>query len=186
MEGLLLRLLETELPEPRFWKLFGSIRPDLDRLFWCFLWQPWMGPPDDFHTEPFLESFEGEGDTSVQLWRPGTLSLYADRFGEEYIELWAIEPTRDDAKTLAAAFNKAPWRDQDKFIEERARVWLLYTDSTCWEIYARKTSLIERLREALMHRRSVVVYESRSDQRGAAFGAAGLSGVWAALNRKNY
>ena len=182
MDGLLLRLLQSGRQDHRFWKLFASIRQELDRLFWCFPYQPWLGAPDDFQHDEVMEPFEGEGSTETQLWRPGSLSRFADRFGEEYIQLWAIEPTRDDPKALVAAFDKLPSRDQDNFIVEHSRFWLLYTDNICWEIYARKTRLLDTVQEALTRQRAAEIYRSQSDQRGAAFGAAGLSMVWSSLS----
>lgn len=180
MDGLLIKLLQTGSNEPRFWKLFNSIRQDLDRMFWFFSHQPWMGAPDDFCKDD-LESYEGAGSSSGQLWRPGGLCRYADKFREEYFDLWAIEPTRDDPKELAAIFEKLPRCDKNKFIEEHARIWLLYTDSSCWEIYARKTNLLDNLREALWNLKTVSLYKSQSNQRGSAFGSAGLSLIWRAL-----
>jgi len=82
MDGLIVRLFDdgTGSPGRWFWEVFGSIRPDLDRMFWCFSNQPWMGFPtnldrlDQFEFD-HLELFEKEGATSVQLWRPATLGL---------------------------------------------------------------------------------------------------------------
>lgn len=88
VEGLLLRLLEdkTGAPGRCFWRMFGFIKQDLDRLYWCFANQPWMGAPRDFDQNDF-EPFEEKCSSSIQLWRPGSLAKYADRFAEEYIEL---------------------------------------------------------------------------------------------------
>jgi hypothetical protein len=59
LEGLLLRLLEDRSGTPGrwFWKLFGPIRQDLDRLYCCFSNQPWVGAPSRFR-EKDLEPFE--------------------------------------------------------------------------------------------------------------------------------
>ena len=181
MHGLLFKLLNFQLGqrEPSFWMLFGSIRQDLDRLFWCFAAQPWMGAPDDFDEDQFLESFEEAGTTSIQLWRPGTLARYADQFAEEYIQLWGIEPTQDNPSQLAARYSASGW--DAEVVQQYARVWLIYTDSTCWEIYSRHARLLEQTRQHLRNQSWVEVYESAADARATAFGAAGLSEVWAAL-----
>jgi hypothetical protein len=65
------------------------------------------------------------------------------------------------------------------------RVRLLYTDSTCWEIYARKARLLEQTREHLRGKPWLEVYESQADRRGMAFGTAGLSEVWSAMKGGN-
>jgi hypothetical protein len=178
MDGLLLKLLHDQLgqPEPTLWKVFGSIRQDLDRLFWCFAAQPWMAAPDDFDEDQFLESFEEKGTTSIQLWRPGTLARYADQFAEEHIQLWGIEPTQDDPWQLAARYSASGW--DAEVVEKCASVWLIYTDSTCWEIFARKKSDLARAGETLKGKPWVEVYESDSEQRCRTFGIAGLSDVW--------
>ena len=116
MNGLLLRLLDDRTGAPGFWfwKLFGSVRQDLDRLAWCFTNQPWMGAPPGFEDDDLATmEFEGEGSTGVQLWRPGSLARYADRFAEESIELWGIEPTRDDPTKVAALFSSTLWDDSE-------------------------------------------------------------------------
>jgi hypothetical protein len=183
MDGILLKLLQKEsAKQPRFWKLFNSIRQDLDRMFWCFSSQPWLGAPD-LSFEDHLESNKSIGRccSTTQLWRPGALGLYADKFGEEYFDFWAIEPTRDDPKELVKIFDNIPYKEQNKqnkFIEEHARIWMLYTDSSCWEIFAKKINLLDKLKEALWNNKFVEVYKSQSDQRGMAFGIAGLSRIW--------
>jgi hypothetical protein len=185
LDGLLLKLLEdpTGAPGRWFWKLFQLIRKDLDRLFWCFPSQPWMGAPDGFaEDESAAAPFDGDGQTSVMLWRPGSLGQYAHRFAEEFIELWGIEPTRDDPHQLAARYNTATPSEGGEILRHHARVWLLYTDSTCWEIYARKGSLLDATRAHLWGKPWVQVYESHADRRAAAFRTAGLSQVWAAMN----
>jgi hypothetical protein len=190
LDGLLLKLLDDHpgAPGRLFWKLFKPIRQDLDRLFWCFAGQQWMAAPEAFlEDESATEPFEGEGRTDIQLWRPGSLDRYANWFGEEYIELWAIEPAVDDPQRVVTLYYAAARRnmqDGEGIIRHHALVWLLYTDSTCWEIYARKARLLEETREYLRDKPWVEVYESDSDRRGAAFGTAGLSEVWAAMTGK--
>jgi len=178
MDGLLLKLLARQpgQTEPTFWMLFGSIRQDLDRLFWCFADQPWMGAPDDFDEDRFLEFFEEASKTSIQLWKPGSLARYANQFGEEYIQLWGIEPTQDDPSQLASRYSATSW--DAAIVEQYARVWLIYTDSACWEIFARKKNLLDEVGKALKGKPWVEVYKSDSEQRGWAFGMAGLSHMW--------
>jgi hypothetical protein len=183
VNGLLLKLRRdsTGAPGRWFWKLFQPIRPDLDRLYWCFTNQPWMGAPDKFQADDqATESFAGEGETSVMLWRPGSLGRYADHFAEEFIDLWGIDPTSDDPQQLAARFNAAAWRDMEAIVQDSAHVWLLYTDSTCWEIFAREPRLLAEVRAHLHGKPWVEVYESDALHRGRAFGTAGLSEVWRA------
>src|SRR5437868_1936609 len=141
LDGLLLMLLDdrTGAPWRWFWKLFQPIRQDLDRLFWCFTNQPWMNAPDKFQEdESATASFKGEGRTSVMLWQPRSLGRYADHFAEESIELWGIEPRADDPHQISAQYKAAGGRGLEEIIRRYARVWLLYTDSACWEMYARK------------------------------------------------
>ncbi len=145
-----------------------------------------MGAPDEFLEDDFATlSFEGEGLTSVMLWRPGILSRYGDRFAEEFIELWGIEPTVDDPQQLAAQYNAATWRDMESIIRRNARVWLLYTDSTCWEIYTSNKKLLDEIREHLREKPWVDVFESNADQRATAFRTAGLAEVWIAMEGDN-
>ena len=186
MDGLIIRLLDDRTGNPGrwFWRAFGSIRPDLDRMIWCFTGQPWMGAPDDFDLNNSFLKCDGADRASVSLWRPGVLGRHAHQFGEEHIELWAIEPTRDDPAGLAAGYDRC-WPDDEKqgdFIRQHARVWLSYFDSTCWEIYARKPGLLDRVRRDLEGKAGPMVHPSHADRRGQAFGAAGLSAVWQAMN----
>lgn len=188
MVGLLLKLAHDREKhcEPRFWKLFASIRPDLDRLVWCLVGQPWMGPPAEFDSQSVTIPFQ-DPDAAVYvdipLWRPGSLGKYADRFASESIELWAIEPTRDDPQRLALHFSALHGqRAQEDFIRQHARAWLVYSDSMCWEIYAHKTHLLDTLRDALMNKPWVDIYSSTSDSRETAFRASGLGQLWHALH----
>lgn len=162
MEGLLLKFTGEE---PTFWKLFGSIRHDLDRLYWYFLWPPWMGPPDDFTDEDLIH-FEGGS-----FWRPGVLSRFADRFCEEEITLWAIEPERDDPQALADRYRYS--LGNRKVIDEHARVWLRYLNRSYWEIFARKAGLLERLEADLINKPWIEVFPTRDDQPEIAYRQAG-------------
>lgn len=155
------------------------IRKDLDRLYWCFVDQPWMGAPDSFiNDESATISFNGN---SGMLWQPGSLGKYADNFGEELIEFWGIEPTRQDPQQLAADYCATSFGNMDSFVGQYARFWFLYTDSTCWECYARKEPLIAELSSYLTDKPWVEVVRSCSDDRGNAFAIAGLTEVWRAL-----
>jgi hypothetical protein len=180
MDGLLIKLLaDAGRPGFWFWKLFAPIRQDLDRLFWCFPCQPWMGPPDEFVKDDAATnaSFVGARTSMTQLWNPGSLGRYADRFGEEQIELWGIESTVDDPTQVAKEYDSTPWRERERIIRQFARVWLIYTDGV-WEIYARKPRLLEDIRQHLHGKETVSVYKSHVDRRADAFGRAGLSHVW--------
>lgn len=185
MNGLLLKLLDdrTGAPGRWFWKLFRPIRHELDRLYWCFACQPWMGAPDQFlEDKTATSSFDGAGSSSVMLWQPGSLGRFADSFAEEFIELWGIEPMVDDPKKLAAQYSAAAWHEQEGIIRGHARVWLLYTDSACWEVFARKAALLDETRAYLRGKPWVEVYESNSEGRALAFSSAGLASVWTALD----
>jgi hypothetical protein len=153
VDGLLLKFTQHETS---FWMLFGSIRQDLDRLYWVFGWPPWMGAPDDFT----------EGD---RLWRPGTLSRFADRFCEEEIKLWGIEPTRDDPRALA----DLEAGDDTPLIREYAEVWLRYSNCPYWEIFARKADLLECLEADLVNKPWIEVFPTRDDQPEIAYRQAG-------------
>jgi hypothetical protein len=183
MRGLLLKLRDdkTGAPGRWFWKLFRPVRQDLDRLYWCFPFQPFMGAPgfidDESATVKLIGLETGRASSPVQVWCPGALARYADHFGQEFIELWGIEPTRDDAQMLAVDYYRAPESEKGRFIEEHGRVWLLYTDSTCWEIYARKPRLLDEVRRELWNKPWVEVFESDTAHRKAAFSAAGI-GHW--------
>lgn len=136
---------------------------------------------DEFEEEVF-ESFEERVQSSIQLWRPGTLWKYAWTFSEEEVQLWAIEPEVDDPQRITSLYSNAGWSKQDGFVQENARIWLLYTDSTCWEIFARKEIYLNRVRESVLGKPWVDVFGSDSTQRGRAFSMAGLSETWQAMN----
>lgn len=185
MEGLLLKLTQDKTGRPGywFWQLFEPIRQDLDRLFWCFPNQPWFGSPLEFtEDDSATMSFEGEGTTSVMLWCPRTLGRYAELFAEEFIGLWGIEPTPLAPRRIAAEYSAAAFSEMDSVIEPHAQVWLLYTDSTCWEIYTRQTHMIDAVRNHLAGKPWVQAFDSKSDQRHIGFRSAGLLSQWFYLN----
>jgi hypothetical protein len=145
MNGFLLKLRHQEIgqKQPTFWRVFGSVRHELDRLYWFFPGQPSMGAPDGFNEDvPVLVEFESRSRFSTsQLWKPGTLSRYGDLIGDEYLLTCGIEPIADNPTQIAKRLDADVWRTEDKVIREFANlghVVLIYTDSTCWEIYARK------------------------------------------------
>src|SRR5215471_17784723 len=109
VDGLLLKFEYAEgFTEPTFWEFFSPIRQDLDRLYWCFVNQPWMCAPAEFKNDVgAMIPFEGCEKTSGQLWCPSALGRYADQFAEEFIDLWGIEPT-DDPQVLAAQYSRSP------------------------------------------------------------------------------
>jgi len=181
MQGVLIRLLDDKTGSPGrvFWPVFSSIRTQLDSFYWCFGSQPWMGPPAGFDPDVLL-AFEGIDRTSAMLWRPHSLAEYAHAFAEECIDLWAMIRA-DDPPRLAAQFAKLRARDTESFIEEHARVRLSYCDRTCWEIYARDTSLVDAVASASRTWTSMKVYRSDSSDRGAAYKRAGLSTLWLRL-----
>jgi hypothetical protein len=167
VDGLLLKFTQHETS---FWNLFAPIRQDLDRLYWVFGWQPWMGPPDDF-TEDEILSYEGNSPTSLQIWLPGTLSRFADRFCEEEINFWGIEPTRDDPPALAYQYGES--LHHTPVIREHAQVWLRYSNCPYWEIFARKAGLLQRLEADLIDKPWIEVYPTRDDQPEIAYRKAG-------------
>jgi hypothetical protein len=142
-----------------------------------------MGASDCFmNDDSATASFVGLGDTSVMLWQPGSLALYADEFAEEFIELWGNEPTVDDAQQLATEYSAADTHAMERIIRQNARVWFIYTNSTCWEMYAKKRRLLDETRAHLSEKPWVKIYKSDADRRASAFSAAGLSKVWVAMN----
>jgi hypothetical protein len=174
MDGLLLHLLGTEYSKPEFWKYFASLREDFDRLFWCFTNVPCR---QDIYEDRDLVimQFPGHKMTDTMLWRPGYLSRYGNEFSEETIELWAIEPTLDDPQKLVSEYENTYYDRQDKFIDEHAYVWLIYMYGTSWEIFARRSDWLKRLHNSLLNEKGVAIFKSQSNQRVAAFAAAGLA-----------
>lgn len=180
VKGLLLQLLNDRgAPGDWFWPCFEPLRPQFDRHYWVFTNQPWMGPPEGFdEDDTATDEFEGVGQTSVMLWRPGTLGRWADEFAEEFVELWAVDPADNPAYT-AAQFQ----RDHTgRFKAEHAVVWLLYTDSTCWEIFARDACLLQQVRDQVAESADVHAHESTTEDRGEAFRRAGIESVWRAMH----
>jgi hypothetical protein len=99
---------------------------------------------------------------------------WANQFCEEHIELWATNPADDPAR-LASEFGRAFGRRMEAFIDKHAETWLIYSDSTCWEIFARDGSLLRSVRDHLQGSTTVRVYESASEDRGRAYLKANIS-----------
>jgi hypothetical protein len=153
VEGVLVRLLADTTGHPSFWfgKVFSPVLPALDALRWHPTCQPWMGAPDHF---------DEEGD----LWRRGSLSRYWRNLAEEYIELWGF-----------------PASSQPHISEQDAVAFLMYTDSTCWELYTSLPGVPERVFSFANGLHHVVAARARLDRRGEAFGFVGLSAFWRAM-----
>ena len=183
MDGLLLRLLDDKRGSPGrwFWPCFEPLRPTFDRHIWILPNQPWMGAPVDFDHGRESADYDGIGETSVCLWRPGAVGRWAEQFCEEHIELWATNPADDPAR-LASEFGRAFWGREDAYIEKHAEIWLIYTDSTCWEIFAKDASLLRKVRDQLRGSTTIGVYENASEDRGRAYRNASISSVWRALH----
>ena len=68
MDGLLLKLLPDGFPGLRFWRLFSPIRQNLDRLYWCFPFQPWMGAPEEFYEDDsVIAAFDNQHGPNVMF-----------------------------------------------------------------------------------------------------------------------
>jgi hypothetical protein len=178
VDGLLLRLLDDKRDSAGqwFWPCFEPLRSVFERYFWILHNQPWMGAPIAFDHERESVHYEGIGEASVWLWRPSAVGRWADRFGEEQIELWAVNPTDDPAR-LASEFSRTFGNREDAFIEKHAEVWLIYTDGTCWEIFAKQPHLLQAVRDHLQGNETMRVYESNSQRRGRAYSKAGLGEI---------
>jgi hypothetical protein len=178
MDGLLLKLNhdQTGAPGRWFWQLFEPIRQDLDRLFWCLPEAPWMGSSDEFREDDFAEApFTAAGFTTTMLWRPGTLGRYAERFAEEFIELWGIDPAMHDPQRVASQYDAASVPEMTRVILPYAQVRLIYLDSSSWEIYSRNTELLHRVRGHLSGKTWVKAFEGDVEHRDAVLRAAGLN-----------
>ena len=180
---MLLRLLVDRRGSPGrwFWPCFEPLRATFDRRHWIFPNKPWMGAPAGFDHGRESADYEGMGETGVGLWRPGAVGRWAGQFCEEHIELWATNPADDPAR-LASEFRRTCSGQQDAFIEKHAEIWLIYTDSTCWEIFARQASLLEPLRDHLYGNAAVRGYDSNSADRGRSYAEAGVAAVWRAMH----
>lgn len=148
MRGLVLTFRNPKMPEPRFWQLFSSIAPDLDRLFWCFEWQPWFGKPDSVDDSIFVD-FPRTRDSSIALWRPGSLKIAADYFCEESVFAFGIDPEKLDPKKATQRYHDASFVERSWILEQIASVILRYSDSRSWEVFARNGDLLRRLAKDL-------------------------------------
>ncbi len=171
MDGVLLKLHSGDSGNPGkwFWKLFEPIRPDLDRMYWYVD----MQTPPSFDEGDLLDL--GPGLHAIVI-SPGRFARFGDKFGDEFISLWSMEPTSDDPATIVAEYLAS--RHSKAVLQQHARIWLLYTDSSCWELYARKSSLVDRVCEGVEGKDWVTAYRGESDRRKQTFKAAGLSRMW--------
>jgi hypothetical protein len=56
--------------------------------------------------------------------------------------------------------------DGDRFVERHGEIWLIYSDSTCWEVFAKDASLLGNVRDHLRGNAVVRTYETTSGDRG--------------------
>lgn len=145
-----------------FWPCFEPLRSEFNELFWVFSNQPWMGAPGTFDHDREIAHHSGSTDTSVQLWRPGAIGRWAERFSEEQIELWAVAPGEDPPQ-LAFEFSRT-FETDNEFIDRHAEFWLMYLDSAYWEIFARQPEAIKRVREGLKDNPSIRIEETWPDR----------------------
>jgi hypothetical protein len=131
--------------------------------------------------ETATSDYEGMGGTGVQLWRPGALGRWAEYMCEEYIQLWAVDPA-DDPRQVTSRFLRSSCGQSAGYIAGHAAIWLLYTDSTCWEVYARDARLLRKAREHVAGSSAIRAYPSWSENRGRAFAQAGVGRVWRGMS----
>lgn len=184
MQGLLLKLTHGEQNEPKFWRLFDSIRADLDRLYWYGGSEFWNCEREGLDLSGWSESINtriSDSDSKIEayngatFWRPGILGLIGDSFAEEFLSFWGVEPKDvDDLMAIEAS-------KHHEFLLARAAIHLYYIDSTSWEIFARDQRLLERLGRSLKDRLPVKTYGTDSDHRAKAFRKAGFSEAWTSV-----
>jgi hypothetical protein len=177
MKGVLLKLDESHPEEPKFWDIFGPIRSELVRFYWCFSASPFMAVPLEWWDDPSATISIGPHDTSVALWRPQSLGKYANHFAEEFVCMWAVDDRFHDPVSLVRSFLQCG--NDDKFIASHASFWLNYIDGTCWECFANSecTWTLEMLTEWASESRMFSAFATNSSNRAPAFDAAGL-GWW--------
>jgi len=185
MDGLLLRLLDKEYGSPGrwFWECFQPLRSAFDRYYWILPNQPWMSAPATFDGARECADYEGVGNTSIGLWRPGAIGRWAEQFCEECIELWAVKPVDDPAR-LASSYSNTFYRDMDAFIELHADIWMNYCDTACWEVYAQQSDLLRLVHDHVRGNPLIRVYSSSSSNRGLAYANAGIGDLWHAMRGK--
>ena len=166
MRGLVLQLLKDRQGAAAewFWPCFEPLRAEFDKYYWIFPFGPWMSYPVDFD-EHQTERYEGEGQTSISLWKPGTIGRWADQFGEEFVQLWAIDPVADPMRVLTEFLRK----EDDRCINRFGVIWLSYTDSTCWEIFARDRKLLERVKASVQGNDAVRAFDSSTMSRSIPY-----------------
>jgi hypothetical protein len=177
VDGLLLRLLDDKRGSPAkwFWPCFAPLRAEFDRHYWIIDCQLWMGAPPAFHDA------DGNSDTvvddqrlheeQVQLWRRGSISRWADDFGEEYLDLWAVDGS--EPIEVAVAYGRTPHDRRDEFVEEHAAIRLCYSDSCCWEIFASTAAPLELIKQHVADSSSIRAYKTVSQNRRYGFSQIG-------------
>jgi len=185
MDGLLLRLQNDQRGKAGnwFWPCFEPLRAEIDRRWWIVGNQPWRAAPKEFtqHEEKYLADFDGLVHTSVQLWRPGAVSRWAQYFCEEFISLLAIRDGGDPAK-VASKYSRVAPANEAAFIISYAEIWLAYCDSTCWEIYCREPARLVAVRTRISDDGPIQAFEISIHRRAHAFARAGLAEVWRAIH----
>jgi hypothetical protein len=142
-DGLIIEFVRSEAKEPhfrqyRFWKLFGSLRPEWGNFWWCQRFQPWMGAPKGYMDEDFVQA------GGFELWRPHLLDRYGDHMGEEWMHLWAVDLKHGDPVKTVERYAKD--HDQDEFERKFAKVILDYIDESCWYVFASEDRSLQTLR----------------------------------------
>jgi hypothetical protein len=143
-----------------------------DSYYWVVESQPWFGWPQGF------QDTDGNCDTCVEapglhtmLWRPGSLSRWAARFNEEYVSLWA--PAGAEPVEVVRGYESFTADRPDRFIERHAAVWLNYSDSCCWEIFALDGAMLNAVERHLAGRQDVKCYPTVSQNRRWGFSQVG-------------
>jgi hypothetical protein len=181
LNGLLLKLEDDQYGEPGIWfvKLFTPIILNLDCYYWCFDQQPWADAPDAFaNHRNLLQSFAGDQNSQMMLWKTRTLGRFARYFTLENVTTWAIDSAKCDPSEIAYRYCRADESQKEQIIRDRAVVIMIYHGSTSWEIYSTQADLLETVREHVQCMpSSVKVFESHYDHRPTAFDQAGLNDV---------
>lgn len=143
-----------------------------DASYWVVGSQPWFGWPSGFHDE------EGDSDTCViddriheMLWRPGSISRWAEYFSEEYVSLWV--PAGDDPIPTVQQYEKVELGRSGEFVDEYSSISLQYTASCCWEIFAVERSILDTVTFHVARQSDVKCYSTTSQNRRRGFSQIG-------------
>jgi hypothetical protein len=178
MDGLLLQLLEDKGNAGAwFWPCFEPLKRDFDNYYWIIDCQLWMGPPLAFFDESGHNAASVDDprlhDAQVQLWRPGAIGRWASEFEEESLYLWALQEHTDPIE-MALRWHHTSYDRPNSFVEAHASVLLQYTDSTCWEIFARDHKLLDKVRRHTQSQASIRAYQTFSQNRRFGFKQIGV------------